>query len=550
MVKLYQKIFLLGLMLFCFFQGKAQNAFLNSIQLTDAQRVNSLLDTSAEKFKYPSYFIRLGMDTGFQESALKNKIKFNLRSASVVLQNNSHLVTGYNDGAMIPSVGLQQMYSVGMDVQWNKIQLHVQPEFLKADNLEPDGMFWDYYQENYWSRLYSKQINIIDNPDRLGYQKIQKWYPGQSSLLYHHSYFSTGFSTENIWWGPGVYHSLLLTNNAPGFFHFTFQTRQPVKTPVGNFEMQMITGQLDASGYAPPENSNPNAAPYYSPKLDAPRLMTGLHVNYAPKWMSNLFFGLSTVSYMYDKDKKTILNYLPFDPILFKYNKRATMGSLSLRYVMPKDHAEIYVEYGRNDRMATPANIAQDTIPYGYVGGLRKLFPLQKNRGAIALQLELVHLQMPDARLIFDQSNEALMSRPSSWYTHPSIRQGYTQLGQVIGSAAGPGGGAQVVNIAWIKKLNKIGIQLERKIYNADFYYYNYFQGLPYPGANYKHYVDLAYSFHFRWQIKKLIIAGEIKNVSSLNNKWIKIGEGGTWGPSNLSDKQNVQSVLSLQYRF
>jgi hypothetical protein len=73
---------------------------------------------------------------------------------------------------------------------------------------------------------------------------------------------------------------------------------------------------------------------------------------------------------------------------------------------------------------------------------------------------------------------------------------------------------------------------------------------LPYPGANYKHYVDLAYSFQFRWQIKKLIIAGEIKNVSSLNNKWIKIGEGGTWGPSNLSDKQNVQSVLSIQYRF
>jgi hypothetical protein len=71
-----------------------------------------------------------------------------------------------------------------------------------------------------------------------------------------------------------------------------------------------------------------------------------------------------------------------------------------------------------------------------------------------------------------------------------------------------------------------------------------------YPGPNFKYYTELAYSFNFRFQIKKFIIAGEVKNISSLNNKWIKIGEGDMWGPSTLSDKQNIQSVLSIQYRF
>lgn len=548
MVNKIKGILIWALLLLPIKQMFAQNALLYNIQLEDAKRVQSLLDTG-NKY-YPSYFIRLGADTNFRLPAIKNKFEFSVNSINATLQNNTNLTTGYNDGSMIPNVGLQQMYSIGVNLKWNRIQLHFQPELVQAANLNPDGLFWDYYQENYWPRLYAKQINIIDNPDRLGTKPFQKWFPGQSSLLFQHNLFSTGFSTENIWWGPGVYHSLFFTNNAPGFLHFTFKTRQPLKTRFGNVEFHMITGKLEASGYEPPENANPNAAPYYVPKNNDPRIITGIHLNYQPKWIPNLFMGITGVSYMYEKDEKTILNYLPFDPILYKYDKRVTMGSLSLRYAMPKDHAEIYFEYGRNDRFATPSNLIQDTIPYGYVGGLRKLFPLKKNRGAIALHLELVHLQMPDARLIFDQSNEGLMSRPTSWYTHPYVRQGYTQMGQLLGSSAGPGGGAQIVNIAWVKKLNKIGIQFERKLYNADFYYFNYFQGLPYPGPNYKYYTELAYSIHFRWQIKKLLIAGEVKNISSLNNKWIKIGEGGMWGPSSISDKQNIQSALSIQYRF
>jgi len=544
----FKKAFVLLSLSFAFSKGVAQNAFLNPIQLADAKRVASLLDSNDTKA--PSYFIRLGMDTALWKAPKNNKVRFILNNITTTFQNNTKLTTGYNDGSMIPSVGPQQLYSISMDFIWKKIQLHLQPEFVQAANLEPDGMFWDYNQENYWPRLYAKQINLIDNPDRFGLNKYHQIFPGQSSLLFNHEKFSVGFSTENIWWGPGVYHSLLFTNNAPGFFHFTFQTRKPVSTPIGNFELQMITGQLDASGYAPPENLNPNAAPYYVPKNNDPRLLSGVHINYQPKWIPNLYVGISTVSYMYDKDMKTILNYLPFDQLLYKYNKRASLGSISVRYALPKDHAEIYFEYGRNDRFANPSNLIQDTIPYGYVGGLRKLFPLNKNRGAIAVHLELVHLQMPDARLIFDQSNDALSSRPTSWYTHPDIRQGYTQLGQVLGSAAGPGGASQVINVSWVKKLNKIGFQFERKLYNADFYYYNYFQGLKYPGPNFKYYTDLGYSFNFRWQIKKLLIAGEIKNVVSLNNKWIKIGEGDMWGSSNLSDKQSIQSVLSIQYRF
>ena len=242
MNKYLKRTFVLLGLAFVFTKSNAQNAFLNSLQLADAKRVTSLLDSSARNA--PSYFLRFGMDTSMWVAPEKNKIKFILNNVSATIQNNTQLTTGYNDGSMIPSVGLQQMYSIGIDVTWKKIQLHIQPEFIQAANLQPDGMFWDYNQENYWPRLYAKQINLIDNPERFGINKFQKIFPGQTSLLFNHKDYSVGFSTENIWWGPGVYHSLLFTNNAPGFFHFTFKTRNPLKTPIGSFEMHMITGQL------------------------------------------------------------------------------------------------------------------------------------------------------------------------------------------------------------------------------------------------------------------------------------------------------------------
>ena len=60
--------------------------------------------------------------------------------------------------------------------------------------------------------------------------------------------------------------------------------------------------------------------------------------------------------------------------------KRPALGSVFLRYALPKDHAEVYVEYGRNDRGATPINVFYDSVATGYVGGIRKLFLLPNSR--------------------------------------------------------------------------------------------------------------------------------------------------------------------------
>ncbi|MFX8805488.1 capsule assembly Wzi family protein, partial [Acinetobacter baumannii] len=74
-----------------------------------------------------------------------------------------------------------------------------------------------------------------------------------------------GISSENLWWGPGIYNSLLMSNNAPGFWHLTFNSRKPLKTPIGDFEWQLIGGKLveDTSALLEIKNLTTN---YYNPQ--------------------------------------------------------------------------------------------------------------------------------------------------------------------------------------------------------------------------------------------------------------------------------------------
>jgi hypothetical protein len=48
---------------------------------------------------------------------------------------------------------------------------------------------------------------------------FNKAFWGQSSIRLTFGPASIGLSNENIWWGPGIRNSLIMSNNAPGFKH-------------------------------------------------------------------------------------------------------------------------------------------------------------------------------------------------------------------------------------------------------------------------------------------------------------------------------------------
>ena len=150
--------------------------------------------------------------------------KFRWVQAGYTIQNNSNLSVGWNDGSLYPSVGLQQRLTVGVHYQWHNWSVHLQPEFITAANKEPQAYTIDPTTPNFIARYYLYMNNKLDNFSRFGTSGINTIFPGQSSIRYNTKTISLGLSTENLWWVPAIRNSLVLTNNAAGFLHLTFNS--------------------------------------------------------------------------------------------------------------------------------------------------------------------------------------------------------------------------------------------------------------------------------------------------------------------------------------
>jgi hypothetical protein len=554
--KSYMRFVISGFFLLACVHGKAQNnGLLQQIDLADNYRIYQLTDSAkAAELGVLNHSFMIRPLRLRENIPAANKLGvFSLDHFSYSRYYNDSIGAGYNNGSFFQATGWQERLSLGLSVNFSNIEISLQPELVIAQNHEQAGIIPSYWEPNFFSRFYFMNINVIDLPSRFGTKPITKFFPGQSHILYHFDDFSAGISSENIWWGPGIRNSLVMTNNAPGFLHFTLQTDKPIATKIGSFEGQFIFGRLDSSGIEPVENVRqatiwPGA---YEPKIaSANRMITGLALTWQPKWIPNLYLGWAASVYYYDKH--TDPSGAPFPD--YPYTSSAqdkyvtSLGSVSMRYAMPADDAEIYFEFGRADKPVTGFNLFGDTVPMGYIAGLRKMVSLKKKGQFIEISAEVAHLQMPDPRLVFTAADPYGIPKTRSWYTHPRIRQGYTNYGQSLGAGIGPGSNSQTLNINWINGINKLGLHFERVIHNEDFYYYHYIGGIGVGTPN-RHWVDLSFGLHGQWKYKDFMFAANVTSVSALNYLWVKADDYGTNvdGPS-ISDKRNLNIALSIQY--
>jgi len=143
-------------------------------------------------------------------------------------QYNTLHPQGLNDGAMIPSRGYETLFSAGIYAKYGPLSIQLWPEVVYAQNKPYDGFPTDY-PAYLWMQYY-RTLNLIDMPERFGTGSYQKMTWGQSSIRFTFGAVSFGISNENLWWGPGIRNTLIMTNNAPGFKHLTFNTVRRVAT--------------------------------------------------------------------------------------------------------------------------------------------------------------------------------------------------------------------------------------------------------------------------------------------------------------------------------
>lgn len=465
--------------------------------------------------------------------------KFQLLPISLLNQFNSHHPEGINDGSMIPSKGTQLRVSAGFYVKYGPLSIKLKPEFVYAQNKHFNG-FPQNYTTSHGIKFPASPYGGIDLPDKFGNDSYKNAFVGQSSIRLTFGSVSMGLSNENLWWGPGYRNSLLMTNSAPGFMHFTINTTRPIKTFIGLFEVQIIGGRLEGSNVT--KNLNPDW-----------RYINAMIVSYQPKWVQGLFLGTTRSFIIYNKDMGSgIGDFLPIFSLLSKRssgsedaaNKQGhnQLISIFIRWVFPESQSEIYFEYGREDHSwDTRDFLLEPTHSSAYIIGFRKLFPLNiQNKTYIQLIMETSKLA----------SNQTTINRNNGgamgfWYQHTAIKHGYTHKGQLLGAGIGPGSNLQTLHLSWNQSLKQIGVEFERYVHNNDFWY-NYIRDFR---ANW---VDLSATVFANWDYEHFIFFGKMKFVNSKNYQWLyeptEIIPGEYWLPSD--DTFNFHLQIGITYRF
>jgi hypothetical protein len=474
-----------------------------------------------------------------------HKFKWSILPLSLQTQFNSHHPYGWNDGPMIPSKGLQTLTSAGIYMEYGPLTVQFNPQLVTAANSD-----FETFNNGHYDVIFARYYDIynnIDLPVRFGTDSYTKLYWGQSSIRLNYKALSFGVSTENLWWGPGIRNSLLMSNTAPGFAHLTLNTLRPLKTPIGSFEGQLIAGRLENSGFAPlvPDHSF-FSTNLYVPKPNDWRYLAGIVLTWQPKWVPGLFLGFDQSSQTYGKDLSGIRDYLPLfssnkqvkapdNPI----NKQDQRSAVFMRWIWTQEHAEIYFEFGHNNNTNDfTQNLLSPDKSRAYIFGLRKILPFNRSRNEnILIGIEVTQLQENDIKNI---------KQGYEWYVNKNIRQGYTNDGEILGAGIGPGGNLQSLNVSWIKGLKKLGIQIERYTHNDDFYYYAYYDSSDYR----RHWVDLSVAANGEWNYKNLIFNAKLQGIQSLNYQWYLKQNPGDQYFVNGVNAFNVQVQLGATYRF
>jgi len=415
-----------------------------------------------------------------------------LLPASITQKLNTSRPYGWNDQAMSYSNGYQMQASAGIYARLSILHIQFKPEFVHTGSA-------DYQTSDSWGQV---------NPslDRLSL--------GQSSVRLEAGGISVGVSNQNLWWGPGRYSSLLMTNNAAGFLHYSLNTTRPLKTPIGSFEFQLILGRMTRDSLQGFEN---NALKRRDLSANPPnRQYNGIILSYQPRFLKNIFFSVSRSFQNYEVSKpgaKVMNTYFPVLNNLFKsdYNddtlSKDQILSFSTRWLMPKNHAEIYAEFGYNDAKENMRDLYLDMgHSSAWVVGFKKLHPLN-SRSFLSLEAEAIRIsELP-----------SYLTRPAwNWYEHGQVLEGFTNNNQIIANGAGHGNDAQSFAISWNQGWTKVGFTFQH-VANKPRTYVNGGNAVWLRDVKWDDYV---FGLQGGYRYKKLLFTGDIKWVNASNYLW------------------------------
>ena len=412
---------------------------------------------------------------------------------------NSQRPYGGNDGAMTYSRGYQFQTSTGVFVHWGNLNIQLKPEYVNASNAS-------YTTSGSWGQ---------------GASPYRKFLPGQSSIRYDIGIITVSAGNENLWWGPGIYNSILMSNNAPGFFHYSLQTNRPIKNFLGTFQFHIIGATLTKDSSQVFEN-------YRLKKREISpndRYLNSLAIDYTPSFLKNISFGVnrSIQTYTSSKINGLILDKLPALGAFFGATAAASdtfprdqLVAISVRWSFPKDHAELYYQFAYNDAKENFRDLWLDmSHSTAYILGFKKLFTLTDQK----------YLDLGVEALKLAQTPSYLHRNAGNFYEHSQILEGYTNQNQILGSGSGFGNNIQTFSFSYNTHWNKFGLIFNHIANNP----MALVSGVEDLGLRKIKWDDYAYGIQSRYRYKNILFSANMEWVNSRNYQWIDGNSAGNF---------------------
>jgi len=398
---------------------------------------------------------------------------------TVDFTRNTALPFSMNDGAVWAGKGSTVSVTAGVRWEWRCVQVVIMPQRIYEanrslpfyDNLHSGlPLLLPPYRSEY-STLWNIAPNSIDTPFRFGDAALVFNDPGESSVSLRLGNVTVGASTEHEWWGPGIQNALLLSNNAPGVPRLLVRSAKPVHTAFGNLEFSTFLGRLDESHFfrTPAANSVPGAFERVGTRS---RLLSAAALVWQPRWEPHLAVGVARAVYAPRIYRgPVLLRWFDVFANTGQPNDRpatdttARLGpdqllSLFGRWVFPADGFEVYFEWLRASMPVSLRDFLTDpSHGRGYTMGLQWLSSANARGGAVRLHGEVTNLEQ----------DPSFRYRPiGSIYTSRVVPQGYTQKGQPLGAAIGPGASSQSLAADYVGRNWALGAFAERIRWNED----------------------------------------------------------------------------------
>ena len=546
-----------------FINSAAQNISLNEQYVYDDLRDLQLLGKLSTEH---SFIIRPFNINNIEEIKIKDlyikdiyktdDFQFSLLSPQYKIEFNSNHPYNRNNGSMLPNRGYQHLFSFGIFSKIGPLEITLRPEHFFAQNLNFDGFPESHYPE-IWMKRY-RLWNHIDIPERFGTTRQNEFLLGQSSLMFNFNKISFGISNENLWWGPSIRNSIMLSNHAKSFNHLTIKSKNPINIGIGDIEFNFITGKLLPSKYTPPNTDYEGAGTkLYVQKInqlgehDDWRFMQAFILNFKPSFIKNLNIGIIRWVQMYSaliRGEYSWMNgkpnYFPVFSNLFRKNDMFEnyeaqidqAGGFFLRWLWDDSNAEIYAELHFNDTRQNIRDFLLDTDhSSASTLGIRK--NLKTKLYDYIFSWEWTRMEQTAGQLLRDSG---------SWYEHTYVYHGYTNNGEVLGSSIGPGSNSHYMSLSTFRNKNFYKVAFEIIENDNDFYHEAFSSARDFR----RYWKDYNLHLSYGKKTKSLWINLDLVFVRSLNYKWELDDLITTPYYHRGIDKNNFHINLGLSYLF